>query len=166
MWTRYYKKKKCLLTESNAYSACIRKLNYRDYSCAELREFLREQEELSADFIETLLAELQEFGYINEERFAENIYLGWLNGSHKGKYYLINKLNKYSIKENIIAKYQDLDMAELELARAKELIEKYLTVKNISLQEARAKVAVYLKNQYYSPDIINRAINCIASITK
>lgn len=166
MWTRYYKTKKSSLTESNAYAACIKKLNYRDYSYGELREFLLEQEELNTEFIEQLLNELLDFGYINEARFAENIYSSWLNGSYKGKYYLLNKLNKHKINPEIVSKYQDIDMTELELKRACELIQKYLLAKNISLQEGKNKIAVYLKNQYYAPNIINQAINCIANTLK
>lgn len=166
MWTKYYKTKKSSLTESNAYAACLKKLNYRDYSCEELREFLKEQEELSAEFVENLLAELLDFGYINEERFAENIYLSWVHSSHKGKYHLLNKLNKYKIKMEVVSLYQAMDTSELELQRAVQLIQKYLVVKNISMSEGRTKVAIYLSNQYYAPDIINRAINHIANISK
>lgn len=165
-WMRYYKKKKSSLTESNAYAACIKKLNYRDYSCGELREFLLEQEDLNREFIENLLAELLEFGYINEKRFAESIYSSWLHGSYKGKYYLLNKLNKYKITAEVVAQYQTMDMSALELERAVTLLQKYLAVKKLSLVENRAKVAGYLKNQYYEPDIINQAINCIAKISK
>lgn len=162
----YYKKKKSSLTESNAYSACLRKLNYRDYSYGELREFLAEQEELGLEFICELLNDFVEYGYINEKRFAESLYSSWLHNSLRGKYYLINKLKNHKINEDVISEYQELDLAELELERASLLLQKYSIARGICIAENRMKAAMYLKNQYYAPSIINKAINKIIDISK
>lgn len=161
---RYYKKKKSSLTENNAYSTCLRKLNYRDYSYGELYEFLSDQEELEPEFIKELLDELVEFGYINEERFAESIYENWLNYSLKGKYYLIIKLNKHKINETTIGCYQEKDLTSLELDRALKLLQKYSVVKGVSIVDNKAKAAMHLKSQYYTPEIINRAISRIVDM--
>lgn len=163
---RYYKKKTSSLTKSNAYSTCLRKLNYRDYSYAELHEFLSEQEELEPEFIKELLDEMVEFGYINEERFAESIYESWLNHSLKGKYYLIIKLNRHKINETVVSCYQEKDTTSLDLDRAVKLLQKYSIARGVSIVDNKAKAAMHLKNQYYSPEIINRAISRIVDMQK
>lgn len=155
---RFYRKKKCSLTNDNVYAACLRKLNYRDYSLAELQEYLAEQEDVDPEVAEEILAELEELGFINDRRFAKALYNGWLDGSLKGKYQLIRKLYKYRIEEDIINEYLALDTADIEIERATEAVKKYLRSRNLDIFADRIKILNYLKNQYYMPNIINKAL--------
>ncbi len=157
----FYKKKKSSVTKNDAYASCLRKLNYRDYSYAELQAYLQEQEELDGEFIDQLLDELKEQGYINDTRFAQSIYNDWLDNSLKGKYQLINKLHKYQIDEGIINNYLTMDTTDLEIIRATVLLKKYIKVRDLNIYEHRAKILNYLKNQYYMPNIIFRAMDNI-----
>lgn len=155
---RFYKKKKSLLTSKTAYAACLRKLNRRDYSYGELREFLLTQDLNSAE-IEELLKDFLLNNYINDRRYAQSIYNGWLDGGLKGKIYLLLKLKKHKVAEEIVNEYTEADFQELELARAKLLLEKYLKRTETSFLENKMKIYNYLKNQGYSPRVINTALN-------
>lgn len=158
MRMRFYKTKKSLTTKNDAYAACLRKLNYRDYSYQELKCFLEEQPELSDEFIADTLLILENNGYINDRRFAHSLYNGWLDNSLKGKYHLINKLHKYKINDDIINDYINTDTDELEINRAIVLIKKYIQSRDLDIYENKAKIFNYLKNQYYMPNIIFKAI--------
>lgn len=155
---RFYKKKKSLLTSKTAYAACLRKLNRRDYSYGELREFLLQQE-LELQEIETLLQDFLAHNYINDRRYAQSIYTAWLDGSLKGKIYLLLKLKKHKVAEEIVNEYTEADWHELELSRAKLLLEKYLKRATVSIYEDKMKIYNYLKNQGYSLRVINTALN-------
>ena len=155
---RFYKKKKSLLTSKTAYAACLRKLNRRDYSYTEMRDFLLEQE-MDLQEIDELLQDFLQNNYINDRRYAECIYTSWLDGSLKGKIYLVFKLQKYKVAEEIIREYADADLQVLELQRAKLLLKKYLKRRQIDLHSDKIKIYNYLKNQGYSPRVINNALN-------
>lgn len=155
---RFYKKKKSLLTSKTAYAACLRKLNRRDYSYGEMREFLLDQD-LTLQEIEELLQEFLENKYIDDRRYAHSIYISWLDGSLKGKIYLLLKLQKHKVAEEIVDAYTEMDLQQLEQKRAKILLDKYLKRTGSSLHNDKMKIYNYLKNQGYSPRVINNALN-------
>lgn len=153
---RLYKNKKSLLNNQTAYSACLRKLNYKDYSLAEFREFLSEQD-LTVDEIEELLAQLLDYNYINDRRYAQMIYESWCN-SHKGKGRLLMKLAQHKIDPDVIEYFAQLSTDEQEINSAMIVIKKYIEVHNASVYENKQKIVAHLKNKGFSWHVISAAL--------
>ena len=153
---RLYKNKKSLLNNKTAYGACLRKLNYKDYSMAEFRDFLSEQD-LTSNEINELLICLSEYNYINDRRYAQMIYESWCY-SHKGKGRLLMKLAQHKIDPEVIEYFAQLPTDEQEINSALILIEKYMEIHNSDIKENKQKIISHLKNKGFSWHVISAAL--------
>lgn len=129
-------------------------LSKREYSYSELLHKLKKYSEDLAE-IQQILSELQQKGFLSEQRYVEA--------------YINSKKNKYSINKiryNLKAKVQDEDLvykmikesAVNEYESAKQLWEKKFKGEIARDKSALARQIRFLQNRGFSFDIINKIL--------
>lgn len=110
--------------------------------------------------IEHALEYVSRFGYINDERFAEN-YVNFKAGN-KPRRQIELKLKQKGVDADIISRVCDEfyeDNSDIELEQAKAFVEKkHIDIENSDYKEIqKAKAALYRKG--FSMDIINKTFD-------
>ena len=100
------------------------------------------------------------FGYINDERFAEN-YVNFKAGN-KPRRQIELKLKQKGVDADIISRVCDefyADNCDIELEQAKAFVEKkYTDIENADYKELQ-KIKATLYRKGFSIDIINKALD-------
>ena len=110
--------------------------------------------------IEHALEYVSRFGYINDERFAEN-YVNFKAGN-KPRRQIELKLKQKGVDADIISRVCDefyADNCDIELEQAKAFVEKkHIDIENADYKELqKVKAALYRKG--FSMDIINKTLD-------
>jgi regulatory protein len=87
------KRKPKLLDQQQLTNYAVRALGGRAHSAGELREKLSRRAASAAD-IDVVLAKLREFGYLNDQRFAENFASARLENQGFGKMRVLRELRQ------------------------------------------------------------------------
>jgi len=87
------KRKPKLLDQEQLTNYAVRALGGRAHSAGELREKLSRRAASAAD-IDVVLAKLREFGYLNDQRFAENFATARLENQGFGKMRVLRELRQ------------------------------------------------------------------------
>jgi regulatory protein len=87
------KRKPKLLDQEQLTNYAVRALGGRAHSAGELREKLSRRAASAAD-IDVVLAKLREFGYLNDQRFAENFASARLENQGFGKMRVLRELRQ------------------------------------------------------------------------
>ena len=110
--------------------------------------------------IEHALEYVSRFGYINDERFAEN-YVNFKAGN-KPRRQIELKLKQKGVNSDIIRRICDefyMDNSDIELEQAKAFVErKHIDLANADYKEIQ-KVKAALFRKGFSMDIINKALD-------
>lgn len=108
-----------LETEQQAYDYALNLLSYRDHSQKEMRQKLT-RKGVSEEQIQSSLDKLTEYGLMNEERFAQRVYEGWLAKRVYGRQHLVAELQKKGVPKAYISEIlsQFTDAREQERAQA------------------------------------------------
>ena len=98
MWNRSSKKssKEKFTSAQQAYDCALDLLSYRDFSKQKMQERLQ-QKGADEEQAQQALTKLQEYGLINDERYAQRVYEGWLNKRCYGRQHLSAELSKRGI---------------------------------------------------------------------
>ncbi|HEY6393349.1 MAG TPA: RecX family transcriptional regulator [Bryobacteraceae bacterium] len=87
------KRKQKLLDQEQLINYAVRALGGRAHSAGELREKLSRRAASNSD-IDVVLAKLREFGYLNDQRFAENFASARLENQGFGKMRVLRELRQ------------------------------------------------------------------------
>jgi regulatory protein len=114
-----------LLDAEALWSYALKSLGMRALTVSELREKLRRRAELAPD-IDTVLAKLKEYGYLNDERFAENYAAARRDNQGLGQFRVLRDLKQRRVAPKLAEKTAKETFAGLDET---ELIEQFLARK-------------------------------------
>ena len=100
-----------------AYDCALNLLSYRDFSKQKMLERLQ-QKGADEEQAEEAIEKLQEYGLINDERYANRVYEGWLNKRCYGRQHLAAELAKRGIDSELSQKIMARFTPELEAEHA------------------------------------------------
>jgi len=147
-----------ILLENGELSAFDRALTYLEKNIKTekgIREYLKQKGFLD-ESIENAVGKLKEYGYINDEHFAESYIHTYSN--KKGKKLLAYELVVKGVDRQIVdEKLEELVDTEQEVASCKEVLLKYTKGKEIDLK-MKQKSYAYLAGKGFSSETINQAI--------
>ena len=116
------KRKAKLLNREELFNSALRSLASRARSIGELREKLRRQAENAAD-VEAVLGKLQEAGYLNDRRFAENYAAARLENQGLGKIRVQRDLRQRRVGAKLAEQVTEQTYSQTDEA---DLIEQFL----------------------------------------
>lgn len=147
-----------ILLENGELSAFDRALSYLEKNIKTekgIRDYLKQKGFLD-ETIDKTVEKLVEYGYINDEIYAENYIRTYSN--KKGKKLLAFELAMKGVDKQIInEKLDELLEVEDEISSCRELLKKYLKNKAIDLK-TKQKAYAHLASKGFSNDAINKAI--------
>lgn len=117
MWSS--RKKKQINDSRQAFDFALKKLGYRDYSEAALRQVLLKAE-CPPEALAECLRKLQDYGFLNDQRYADRLYADWLAKKVYGRRHLLFALQKKQLPEGEIQRILAQYPAEEEDKRAEE----------------------------------------------
>ena len=119
MWNRSSKKssKEKFTSAQQAYDCALNLLSYRDFSKQKMQERLQ-QKGADEEQAEEAIEKLQEYGLINDERYANRVYEGWLNKRCYGRQHLAAELAKRGIDSELSQEIMARFTPELEAEHA------------------------------------------------
>jgi len=158
------KSKKELTTYSEAYSFALDKLSIRDYSQKELEGKLQGRGCPSA-VLKEVMTKLLECKFINEEKYAELVYRGWVSKKYYGRLHL----KQYLMKKNVREDYQQNILHEFTPAEETDRAEAFLRLQLPKLrmkyktqeEKLRGAVARALSSRGFGSDVVWSCIDKI-----
>ncbi|MDO4178677.1 MAG: regulatory protein RecX [Phascolarctobacterium sp.] len=106
-------------SSAEAYDKALDLLNYHDFSEKAMTDRLKKKgatDEQAKEAVE----KLNEYGILNEERYAERVYAAWLSKGSYGKLHLQAELTKRSIKQELISTILEAFTSDLEEEHARK----------------------------------------------
>lgn len=142
----------------NAYEQAIRLLSQREHSRKELfTKISRKQDELTADELNTLLDELEQSGYQDDQRFAEMFIRSSIGRGH-GPMKISYALRDKGVDESLVRELLDeADTDWLEQARYQR--ERKFGEEIPTDFKERARQSRFLAGRGYFMDTINATFN-------
>lgn len=113
-----------------------------------------EKEKLEKIFNE-VIAKLEEYGYIDDEEFAEQFILSRIKNKPRGKIILVSELMSKGVESEIAKKKVD-ELVEDEYEILKKIYEKKYKWHTITIKDS--KKIDFLKRKGFSWDLINKLI--------
>lgn len=128
-----------LETELQVYDYALSLLTIRDYSG---NEMLLKLEHKGADklWAEKAVAKLKAYGLINEERYAQRVYVAWLSKKYYGRQHLQAELQKKNVSKQFIPQILEAFTPEVEQERAEIAAEQFLQRNAKKLQDPDKKI--------------------------
>ena len=97
MWSRSLRNKKKeegFTGAQQVYDCALDLLSYRDYSHKDMLERLQRKGATKSQALEAV-AKLEDYGLLNEERYAQRVYEAWLAKRYYGRQHLQLELSKH-----------------------------------------------------------------------
>ena len=143
-----------------AYRMCLRKLRAKDRTRKEMYDLLINQDEvLDIKYINDIIDELENKGYINDDSYTM-IACDKLDNSLFGKRKIIQKLEEKGIPREKTIKYLSVSDDDHEKEKCmKKALKYHDTIKNKSVKEKQMLIKQKLKNDGFSFEIIDEAID-------
>jgi len=113
-------------SSAEAYDKALDLLSYHDFSDKAIADKLKRKgasEEQAKEAVE----KLNEYGILNEERYADRVYAAWLNKGSYGKLHLQAELSKRSVRQELISEILDKFTSDIEEEHAKKAAGIFLT---------------------------------------
>jgi SOS response regulatory protein OraA/RecX len=143
---------------AQAKSYALKKLSTKNYTPKRLKDALS-MVNYSQDVIHHAITDLTKLGYINEEKSFELLLSDFLDYELKGKNALIDKLKKEGFKKVYIEKLDDLFPSDLELSKAKTLIDQsHQSIGGASYLKKKQSLKAKLYQKGFSHEITEEAI--------
>ena len=112
-------------TLEQVYGYAMNLLNYRDYSSKDMFQKLTAKGAQPAEANEAI-AKLLEHNFINEERYANQVFRAWLNKKACGKRSLYMELHHKNVSEECIPMVMESFTDEMEEANAQKAIRYFI----------------------------------------
>lgn len=147
------------------FERAVNLLTYKWRSIAELRERLLEKDWTNAEIVDSVIAKLEEYGYINDEQFAKDFAASQIRQKPVGKRVLrqklaMKKVSKETAEAALEQLFEETPEAELvELAAQKRL---RLKGKPETREDVK-KFYDYLLRQGFSYDAVRERMREIAA---
>ena len=139
----------------DAFDLALKKLAAKACSRKKLQEALLRAGFGRAETVATL-EKLEEMGYLNDEKLAEDIISGYMARKPCGRAYLAEKLRQSGISSAIIDSALDKISEEQEFTLARRLAARYLATNKAGV--SRRSLALHLERRGFSPEIIESVI--------
>ena len=137
----------------------LRFLSHRPRSRSELTTYL-ERKTSDSDLIDQVLHELDELGFINDQKFAGWLIRSRLKHNQKGSIFLKYKLRRFGIGRDLIStSIADIDDSTWIQAARDLLAKKRLLPTPKPTYQQKAKAYNYLKSRGFESSTITRAID-------
>ena len=156
MWNQSSKKsyKEKFTSAQQAYDCALDLLSYRDFSKKKMQERLQ-QKGADEEQAEEAIEKLQEYGLINDERYANRVYEGWLNKRCYGRQHLAAELSKRGIGGELSQRVLARFTPELEAEQAANAAELFLQRQRAKLAQLEdesldSKAKLLLRNKIYA----------------
>ena len=107
------------------YGYAMSLLNYRDYSSKDMFQKLTAKGAKPADANEAI-AKMLEHNFINEERYAKQVFRAWLSKKDCGKRSLYMELHRKNVSEECIPEIMESFTDEMEEANAQVAIRYFI----------------------------------------
>lgn len=134
-------RKKLKLSEEELYNYAVRLLTGRALSVGEVREKLKTRAEEGAD-IDSILARLREYKFIDDQRFAENYASARRDNEGFGRFRVMQDLRKRRVAPALAEKASVEAFAEVdETEQAAQFLERKYRSKNLPVFLAEEKNA-------------------------
>ena len=135
-------------------------LDIRKRSVFEIRKRLK-QKEFEEEIINEVIKELFEYGYLNDEEFAEAYINDRINFNPRGNFLVKKELREKGVAEDIVnEKIKELFPAEKEKELAKKAAKKKRETLNKDLEKNKIyqKIGSYLQTKGYASYIIREVL--------
>ena len=144
---------------TRAKNAAYRLLTYRPRSRAELIGKLQEKG-FDSTVIESVLADLERYGYVNDRQFAEQWAAGRLRLRGFGRRRVERELRDKGIERDIIAEtLASVCNDDIEMRTARASAEKKLKIlRSFDRETCRRRLAAFLERKGFSYDIIRAVL--------
>ena len=147
-------------SKNQALKFAMKLLDIRKRSVFEIRKRLK-QKEFEEEIINEVIKELFEYGYLNDEEFAEAYINDRINFNPRGSFLVKKELREKGIAEDIVnEKIKELFPAEKEIELAKKAAEKKRETLNKDLEKNKIyqKIGSYLQGKGYTSYIIREVL--------
>jgi Uncharacterized protein conserved in bacteria len=147
------------------FERAVNLLAYKWRSVAELRERLLEKDWTNAEIVDSVIERLEEYGYLNDERFAHDFAASQLSRKPVGKRVLLQKLAQKKIsKETADAALEQLFDETSESELIERAVQKRLRLKGRpETREDTKKFYDYLLRQGFSYEAVREKMREIAA---
>ncbi len=147
-------------TAARAYQRCIRRLAFRDRTRKEICDWLEKETECDAEMIRRIAERLEEKGYLNDERYAQESILRMRLALH-GEKKIRSELARRGIAEDIIEEKLHSVPDEEEESALRYARKSLSGVRDDSLRRKKQKIRSKLSQRGFSSDIIDDVISRI-----
>lgn len=120
MWSRSLRNKKKeegFTGAQQVYDCALDLLSYRDYSHKDMVERLQRKGATKEQALEAV-AKLEDYGLLNEERYANRVYEAWLAKRYYGRQHLQLELTKRGIRPDVVAEIMERFTPDIEEGQA------------------------------------------------
>jgi regulatory protein len=139
----------------SAKSVAVRLLSRREHSAFEIRDKLR-QRDFDEGEIEQTIIELQQGGWLSDERFAE-AYIRMRQQKGFGPIRIAIELNERGVKESIVDDYLQADDEGWQQTLEQQYLKKYKN-KPVEDYNDRAKRIRFLQYRGFALDVIYQLV--------
>ena len=147
-------------SKNQALKFAMKLLDIRKRSVFEIKKRLQ-QKEFEEEIINEVIKELFEYGYLNDEEFAEAYINDRINFNPRGSFLVKKELRERGIAENIVnEKIKELFPEEKEMELAKKAAERKRETLNKDLEKNKVyqKTGSYLQGKGYASYIIREVL--------
>ena len=123
MWSRSLRNKKKeegFTGAQQVYDCALDLLSYRDYSHKNMVERLQRKGATKSQALEAV-AKLEDYGLLNEERYAQRVYEAWLGKRYYGRQHLQLELTKRGIRPDVAAGIMERFTPDIEEQQAENI---------------------------------------------
>ncbi|MCP3739652.1 recombination regulator RecX [Rossellomorea sp. BNER] len=139
------------------FQSAIHYLSFRMRTEKEVREYLIKKE-VEETLVQEVIHKLHQYGYLNDEDFAQSFLNTYIRTSDKGPDWIKTELMNKGVHQDIIEKVLKSYPEDLQLERAIDLTEKLVKkYKKESSIQAKQKVEISLIRKGYRTSIIRIA---------
>lgn len=120
MWSRSLRNKKKeegFTGAQQVYDCALDLLSYRDYSHKDMVERLQRKGATKEQALEAV-AKLEDYGLLNEDRYANRVYEAWLAKRYYGRQHLQLELTKRGIRPDVVAEIMERFTPDIEEGQA------------------------------------------------
>ncbi len=104
-----------------AYDCALTLLSYKDYSEQKMFERLLEKG-ADKEQANEAIAKLKHYGFLDEQRYAQRVYEGWLMKRYYGRQHLQAELNKRAIKQEYVDEVMEQFTDDVEEEQAENAL--------------------------------------------
>lgn len=143
------RKAKPLETAAETYDCALNLMSFRDHSHKELSQKLTRRG-AKKEQVEESLEKLEEYGILNDERYAQRVYEAWLAKRVYGRQHLQAELSKRGVPQVYYAQILEQLTEAMEAQRAELAAEQFCKLNRKKIAQAMASSEPKDKQRLYA----------------